>query len=713
MAQQIGPEETSGDDTQRMLKEGDRFGGPKGRRFLVEGKAGAGGQAMVFRVRDTRLDRLVAAKVSTAHETRQQQLFLERFERELQLSSRVSHPHVLQVYDCGELKGGAPYVLLEWMDRGDLVGFIDRARKSGRHLPYPFVRYYGIALAAALRAVHAAQMVHRDVKPDNVLIAHDGVAKITDFGIAKDISPDAIRLTEMGQTMGTLGFMAPEQLAGLPGPQSDVFSYGVTLYVMLAGRVPPQKELNAIPVGRILPEAWEGLGPGVVDFLKQVTAPDLEDRLETFDEVLEQLTKLDFGPDNRGLLLPGELPPLPSGAFITASSSSIEMPAPTMAFDDELARRDPAGAHALGDTMDLTSIDSNQQQTATPPPSEGVGVRTGFETRIGSTSEDGQGPMRPMDGVRPVADAAQMEQAKAVGQTRAYTATDGALVGLSEGAQAPTAGVSLDGLSTTTEQALAAARGGGKSKGLMAAVVVLLLVIVGGAGVFLSKGAAPSEEATLAALRAYESAAAKGDWSIAESTASSLPGAAAELDSGKVLLALDLLISGKPGKAREQSRPLQALEGELGARASLIYAAATRLDSVDGYSEAVASYTRASQCRDAACQTLRARAERARLESCVVVGPGAEGCAGVPSLSPRAQRLSASLVLLEDGHSDRGQLVLAEALAQGEPDVGCLENSVLTRWASETSLSEELRARVKTIAGSSARSPEQCALFAQ
>ena len=96
-----------------------------------------------------------------------------------------------------------------------------------------------------------------------------------------------------------------------------------------------------------------------------------------------------------------------------------------------------------------------------------------------------------------------------------------------------------------------------------------------------------------------------------------------------------------------------------------------------------------------------------------MLGSGAKGCAGMPVLTERAQGLASSLVLLEDGHSDRGQLVLAEALAQGQPGSGCLENSVLARWASEKSLSGELRARVKRAGGSSARSPEQCALFAQ
>ena len=310
------PFRSAGSEDAVMLEEGDTFGGRDGKRFSVEMLAGQGGQALVYKVHDNRLGRLAAAKVSTAHESSMRKLLMERFERELLLSSRVTHPHVLQVYDCGELAGGTPYVLLEWMDRGDLVELLDAAWAVKRNLPLSYIHYYATSIAAALRAVHAAQVIHRDIKPDNILIRMDGVAKITDFGVAKDISEGAPELTEIGQTMGTLGFMAPEQLLGLPGHQSDIFSYGITLYRLICAKVPPQVVVNSIPVGRILEEAWEDVPEHWEPLLRKLTAPELADRTQDFDDVLDLLRDIDPGElDDRELLQPEHLPPLPSAEF--------------------------------------------------------------------------------------------------------------------------------------------------------------------------------------------------------------------------------------------------------------------------------------------------------------------------------------------------------------------------------------------------------------
>jgi len=347
------------------LEPGGTFGGRKGERFLVEGLAGKGGQALIYRVRDTRLGRLVAAKVAMVSDSSQRQKFLERFERELMLSSRVSHPHVLQVYDCGELEGGTPYVLLEWMERGDLVALLKNSWKAGRALPLEYVRYYGLSVASALRSVHAAGIVHRDVKPDNILLRTDGVAKLTDFGIAKDISHGAIELTEVGQTMGTLGFMAPEHLLGLPGPQSDIFSFGVTLYRLICSRTPAQMKVNSVPSGRILEEAWEGLPSNWEPLLRRLTAPELEDRAQDFDEVIALLRELDDDPGDRSQYLrPEELPPLPSAEFGVVMAPVLRDGSGPHSVSDIALPSDPEEDWEGGtaETMEIPSTNENIQQ---------------------------------------------------------------------------------------------------------------------------------------------------------------------------------------------------------------------------------------------------------------------------------------------------------------------------------------------------------------
>jgi len=300
----------------KSLTVGDVFGGKKGKRFEVLAVAGQGAQATVFRAKDSRLGRPVAVKVSSVPTSRMRAKMMERFERELRMSTRVNHPHVLQVYDCGELEGGTPYMLIEWMEKGDLSAVLHAAWSIGQHVPLKYVHYYALSIASAMRAIHQANIVHRDVKPNNVLIRADGVAKITDFGIAKDLDEENRQVTEMGQTVGTLGFMAPEQLVGLPGPQSDIFSFGVTLYQLLTSDLPVQEVKNAVPTGHILDEAWTMVPPAWVGLLKQLTAPDLDDRTQTFDDVYRMLAQVDMSkPDKRDLLRRSLLPPLPSGEF--------------------------------------------------------------------------------------------------------------------------------------------------------------------------------------------------------------------------------------------------------------------------------------------------------------------------------------------------------------------------------------------------------------
>ena len=352
------------------LEPGSTFGGRNGDRFRVESIAGSGGQAKVYRVRDSRLDRLVAAKVCTAPEGHRRQMFLERFEREMQLTSRVNHPHVLQVYDCGELDTGHPFVLLEWMGGGALGGLLKRLARDKQRLPLAYVRYYGMATASALRAVHSADIIHRDIKPDNILISSEGVAKLTDFGIAKDIGPDAPQLTEIGMTLGTPGYMSPEQLGGLPGPQSDLFSLGVLIYVMLEGKLPEQETANRIPLGKVKPMAWKDVPLSFSPCLQRLTAARIQDRTKSSKEALQLLQgiSVEGGPRARGV----SLPPLPSDSLLgQVSSPALVAGQSGMEEDDDTAGRDPFApteAVSLAANKSIASHDNLAPYDEAPQP---------------------------------------------------------------------------------------------------------------------------------------------------------------------------------------------------------------------------------------------------------------------------------------------------------------------------------------------------------
>jgi len=200
-------------------------------RYRLESKLGSGGMSTVYLARDETLERWVAAKV-LHREISDQPDQIERFRREARAVAQVSHPNVVAVIDAGE-DGGRPYIVFEYCDGETLKQRIDR--QGG--LPLDEAAAYGIEVGRGLAAAHARRLVHRDVKPQNVLIDAEGRAKVTDFGIARELEQDG--LTKTGRVLGTTDYVSPEQAMGQQvDARSDIYSLGILLYEMLTGDVP-------------------------------------------------------------------------------------------------------------------------------------------------------------------------------------------------------------------------------------------------------------------------------------------------------------------------------------------------------------------------------------------------------------------------------------------------------------------------------------------
>ncbi len=200
-------------------------------RYILESKLGSGGMSTVYLARDETLERGVAVKV-LHREISDQPDQIERFRREARTVAQLSHPNVVSVIDAGE-DGGHPYIVFEYVEGETLKQRIERL---GR-LPLDEAAAYAIEIGRGLAAAHVAGIVHRDVKPQNVLIDAEGRAKVTDFGIARELAADG--LTATGRVLGTTDYVSPEQAMGHNvDARSDIYSLGVVLYEMLTGRPP-------------------------------------------------------------------------------------------------------------------------------------------------------------------------------------------------------------------------------------------------------------------------------------------------------------------------------------------------------------------------------------------------------------------------------------------------------------------------------------------
>jgi eukaryotic-like serine/threonine-protein kinase len=261
-------------------------------RYRIDQKIGSGGMSSVYQAFDPTLERWVAIKLMHRDISSDPDQ-LERFRREARAVAQLNHPHVVTVIDAGE-DDGAPFIVFEYVEGETLK---DRIKRQGR-LPVSEAVAYAIEIGRALECAHLHRLVHRDVKPQNVLIDPDGRAKVTDFGIARSL--EAHGLTATGRVLGTTDYVSPEQALGHEvTPQSDIYSLGVVLYEMLTGEPPFRAESQVavamkhvrepLPdVQRLRPEISAALAAVV----ERATAKETAHRYQTVGEMVHDLEEV-------------------------------------------------------------------------------------------------------------------------------------------------------------------------------------------------------------------------------------------------------------------------------------------------------------------------------------------------------------------------------------------------------------------------------------
>ena len=267
-----------------------------GRYELIE-KIGDGGMAVVYKAKDRLLNRYVAVKILRPEFTRDAQ-FIESFRKESQAAAGLQHPNIVNVYDVGK-EGNIYFIVMELIDGRPLSDIIE----ENGPLDYKHVIEIGKQVAAALSIAHKNHIIHRDVKPHNIMITKDGVAKLADFGIAKAISSATIvNKEEGGQVMGSVHYFSPEQARGkYVDEKSDVYSLGIVLYEMLTGEVPFDGE-NPVEVALmhinedIKPpsEVIENVPPALEKIILKATDKIQSNRYEDAEAMFEDLNNVDF-----------------------------------------------------------------------------------------------------------------------------------------------------------------------------------------------------------------------------------------------------------------------------------------------------------------------------------------------------------------------------------------------------------------------------------
>lgn len=267
-----------------------------GRYELIE-KIGDGGMAVVYKAKDRLLNRYVAVKILRPEFTRDAQ-FIESFKKESQAAAGLQHPNIVNVYDVGK-EGNIYFIVMELIDGRPLSDIIE----ENGPLDYRNVIEIGKQVAAALSLAHKNHIIHRDVKPHNIMITKDGVAKLADFGIAKAISTSTIvNKDDGGQVMGSVHYFSPEQARGkYVDEKSDVYSLGIVLYEMLTGEVPFDGE-NPVEIALmhinedIKPPSQivDNVPPALEKIILKATDKYQTNRYENAEVMFEDLNNVDF-----------------------------------------------------------------------------------------------------------------------------------------------------------------------------------------------------------------------------------------------------------------------------------------------------------------------------------------------------------------------------------------------------------------------------------
>ena len=298
---------------------------------------GKGGMGVVYRARDTRLGRTVALKV--LHDDDPDRL--RRLDREARAAAALSHPNIVQIYDVGVAapEAGEHYVVMEYVEGETL-----RDRLAGGPLPIPELLDLGAQLAGGLARAHRAGIVHRDLKPENLVVNGDGLLKILDFGLAKELPAPLGDLddketltrhaTQAGMLLGTLEYMSPEQASGRPvDSRTDQFAVGVVLSEMATGRALFRRETPAQVLAAVIERDPEPLGRVRADVPSALEAvvsrclqKDPERRFEKTDDLAAELARL-AGRSRAGSRVDAELVP-PGSA--SAASAEVVPPVPAL-----------------------------------------------------------------------------------------------------------------------------------------------------------------------------------------------------------------------------------------------------------------------------------------------------------------------------------------------------------------------------------------------